>query len=53
MKNKIILHNYFWDKTIYNINDLNFPELMKVFKRIAKHLEYWEETIDEYLQSNK
>ena len=49
MKNKIILHDFFWDKVKYNIKDLDMPELLEVFKRIARHLEYGEETIDKYL----
>jgi len=40
MKNKIILHDFFGDKVTYNIKDIDMPELLEVFKRIARHLEY-------------
>lgn len=49
MKNKIILHDYFWDKVTYSIKDIDMPKLIEVFTRIARHLEYTEETITKYL----
>lgn len=49
----ITLSDAYWDKVVYNTTDLDIHTLTEVFIRIARHMEYADESIEKWFRETE